>query len=63
MVKILVLSFLFKGERFSFVRDLWLLDLDNRKTFLRDIFGSPLHLVFFDGDWKIFWFLAFGYLF
>ena len=31
---ILVLSFLFKGETFSFVRGLWLLDLDNRKLFL-----------------------------
>ena len=62
MVRILVLSFLFKGESFSFVRGLWLLDLDNRKTFLVEILGSPLHLVFFDGDWKIFCFLAFGYL-
>ena len=35
---ILVLSFLFKGESFSFLRGLWLLDLDNRKTFLVDIF-------------------------
>ena len=35
---ILVLSFRFKGESFSFVRGLWLLDLDNRKTFLVDIF-------------------------
>ena len=34
MVRILVLSFLFKGESFSFVRGLWLLDLDNRKLFL-----------------------------
>ena len=38
MVKILVLSFLFKGESFSFVRGLWLLDLNNRKTFFVDIF-------------------------
>ena len=37
MVRILVLSFLFKGESFSFVRGLWLLDLDNRKTLLVDI--------------------------
>ena len=37
MVRILALSFLFKGESFSFVRGLWLLDLDNRKTFLVDI--------------------------
>ena len=29
-----ILSFLFKGESFSFVRGLWLLDLDNRKLFL-----------------------------
>ena len=34
-----VLSFLFKGESFSFVRGLWLWDLNNRKTFL----------------WKFFW--------
>ena len=38
MVRILVLSFLFKGESFSFVRGLWLLDLINRKKFLVDIF-------------------------
>ena len=38
MVRILVLSFLFKGESFSFVRGLWLLHLDNRKTFIVDIF-------------------------
>ena len=42
---ILVLSFLFKGESFSFVRGLWLLDMNNRKTFLWIFFGSPLHLV------------------
>ena len=57
---ILVLSFLFKGEKFSFVRGLWLLDLDNRKTIFVEILGSPLHLVFLDGDWKVFCFLAFG---
>ena len=34
---IVVLSFLFKGESFSFVRGLWLLDLNNIKTFM-DIF-------------------------
>ena len=62
MVRILVLSFLFKGDSFSFVRGLWLLDLINRKTFLWIFFGSPLHLVFFDGDWKIDCFLAFVYL-
>ena len=56
---ILVRSFLFKGESFSFVKGLWLLDLNNRKTFLVDILGSPLHLVFLDGDWKVFCFLAF----
>ena len=56
------LSFLFKGESFSFVRGLWLLDLDNRKTILMEIFGSPLHLMFLDGDWEIYCFLAFGYL-
>ena len=50
---------LFKGESFSFVRGLWLLDLINRKTFLWIFFGSPLHLVFLDGDWKVFCFLAF----
>ena len=59
---ILVLSFLFKGESFSFVRGLWPLDLDNRKTILVEIFGSPLHLMFLDGDWKIYYFLSFGYL-
>ena len=58
---ILVLSFLFKGESFSFVKGLWLLDLDNRKTIIVEIFGSPLHLMFLDGDWKIYCFLAFGY--
>ena len=58
----LVLSFLFKGESFLFVRGLWLLDLDNRKLFLWKFFGSPLHLVFLDGDWKIYCFLAFGHL-
>ena len=51
---------LFKGESFSFVRGLWLLDLDNRKTFFMDIFASPLHLAFLDGDRKVFCFLAFG---
>ena len=35
---IVVLSFLFKGESFSFVRGLWLLDLNNRNTFFVDIF-------------------------
>ena len=35
---ILVFSFLFKGESFSFVRGFWLLDLDNRKTILVEIF-------------------------
>ena len=35
---ILVISFLFKGENFSFVTGLWLLDLDNRKTVLVEIF-------------------------
>ena len=59
MVRILVFSFLFKEEIFSFVRGLWLLDLDNRKLFLWIFFGSPLHLVFLDGDWKVFCFLAF----
>ena len=37
MVRILVLSFLFQGESFSFVRCLWLLDLINRKIFFVDI--------------------------
>ena len=60
MVRILVLSILFKGESFSFVRGLWLLDLINRKNFLWIFSGSALHLVFFGGDWKIFCFLAFG---
>ena len=63
LVRILVLSFLFKWESFSFVRGLWLLNLDNRKKNLVDIFGSPLHPMFFDGDWKIFCFLSFEYLF
>ena len=70
MVRILVLSFLFKGESFSFVKGLWLLDLINRKTlnlinrktFLWIFLRSPLHLVFLDGDWKVFCFLAFGKL-
>ena len=60
MVRILVLSFLFKGESFSFVRGLWLLDLINRNIFLWIFSGSALHLMFFGGDWKIFCFLAFG---
>ena len=38
MVRNLVFSFLFKGKSFSFVRGLWPLNLDNRKTFLVDIF-------------------------
>ena len=50
MVRILVLSFLFKEESFSFLRGLWFLDLDDRKTFLVEILESPLHLVFLDGD-------------
>ena len=53
-----VLSFLFNGESFSFVRSLWLLDLNNRKTFLWKFSGSALHLMFSNGDWKIFSFLA-----
>ena len=59
---IFVFSFLFKGESFSFVKGLWLLDLNNTKTFLMEILGSPLHLVFLYGDWKVFCFLAFGKL-
>ena len=43
----------------SFAKGLWLLDLINRKTFLWIFLGSPLHLVFLDGDWKVFYFLAF----
>ena len=62
MVRILVLSFLFKGESFAYVKGLSLLDLINRKTFLWIFSGSALHLVFFDGDWKIFCFVAFGKL-
>ena len=38
------------------------MDLDNRKLLLWKFFVSPLHLVFLDGDWKIYCFLAFGYL-
>ena len=49
-------------ESFSFVKGLWLLDLNNRQTFLVDILGSPLHLVFLDGDWKVFCFLTSGKL-
>ena len=58
MVRILVLSFLFKGESFSFVRGLWLWDLNNRRTFLWIFSRSALHLMFSNGDWKIFSFLA-----
>ena len=53
-----VLSFLFKGESFSFVRGLWLLDLNNRKIFLWIFSGSALHLMFSNGDRIIFCFLA-----
>ena len=59
---ILVLSFLLKGESFSFVKGFWFLEMTNRKTFLVDILGSPLYLMFLDGDWKVFCFLAFGKL-
>ena len=59
MVRILVRSFLFKGESFSFVKGLWLLNLNNRKIFLWIFSGSALHLMFFGGDWKISCFLAF----
>ena len=54
-----VLSFLFKGESFSFVRGLWLLDLKNRNIFPWIFFGSTLHLMFSNGDWIVFCFLAF----
>ena len=50
MVRILVLSVLFKADSFSFVRGLWLLDLDNRKTFLVDIFGSRVEVLAIDED-------------
>ena len=63
MVRILVVSFLLKGESFSFVRGLWLLNLNNRKIFLWIFSGSALHLMFFDGDWKISCFLAFRIFF
>ena len=53
-----VVSFLFKGESFSFVKGLWLLDLNNRKTFLWIFSGSALHLMFSNGDWIIFSLLA-----
>ena len=59
---IVVLSFLFKGESFSFVRGLWLLNLNNRKIFLWIFSGSALHLMFFGGDWKVSCVLAFGIL-
>ena len=52
-----VLSFLFKGESLSFVKGLWLLDLNNRKTFLWIFSGSALHLMFSNGDWIVFYFL------
>ena len=55
-----VLSFLFKVESFAFVRSLWLLDLNNRKTFLWKFFGSALHLMFSNGDWIVFCFIALG---
>ena len=58
----MVLSFLFKGESFSFVKGLWLLDLINRKIFLWIFSGSALHLMFFGGDWKVSCFLAFRIL-
>ena len=57
-VMIVVLSFLFKGGRFSFVRGLWLLDLNNRKIFLWIFSGSTLHLMFSNADWIIFSVLA-----
>ena len=59
MVRILVLSFTFKGEIFSFVRGLWLLDLINRKISLWIFSRSALHMMFFGGDWKVSFFLAF----
>ena len=60
MVRILDLSFLFKGEGFSFVKGLGLLDLINRNIFLWIFSGFALHLMFIGGDWKIFCFLVFG---
>ena len=57
---IVALSFLFKGESFSFVRGLWLLNLNNRKIFLWIFSGPALHLMFFGGDWKVSCFVAFG---
>ena len=58
LVMIEVLSFLFKGESFSFVRGLWLLDLIIERLFCGNFSGSALHLMFSNGDWKIFSFLA-----
>ena len=55
---IVVLSFLFKGESFLFVRGLWLLDLNNRNIFLWIFSGFALHLMFSNGDWIVFCFLA-----
>ena len=55
---ILVLSFLFKGEGFSFVVGLWLLDLNNRKIFPWIFSRSALHLMFSNGDWIVFCFLG-----
>ena len=37
----------------------WIWIIEN---YFVEIFGSPLHLVFFDGDWKVYCFLTFGYL-
>ena len=54
---IVVLPFLFKGESFSFVRGLWLLDLNNRKIFPWIFSESALHLMFSNGDWIVFCFL------
>ena len=56
---IVVFSFLYKGESFSFVRGFLLLDLNNRKIFLWIFSGSALHLMFFSGDWKVSCFLEF----
>ena len=55
---IVVLSFLFKGESFSFIRGLWLLDLNNIKIFRCIFSGSTLHQMFLNGDWIVFCFLA-----
>ena len=59
LVMTVVLSFLFKGESCSFVKCLWLLDLNNRKTFLWKFFWICFASgVCSNGDKLVFSFLA-----